>query len=377
MTERLDVHNVSVDTQLARAGVCAQIHLASGLVCALPCHHPGSCRFVNPRDIADVRKAPLQRWMASNPEATRDHTQVLVIGAGPAGLSAALCLARFDRRVIVFDAGHGRSTHHQINRNYLGFPHGIQATRLRELGRQQLAKYPKVKIKHVKVERLSQTSLGGFVARGQFGEFRGDAVILATGVLDHFPHFDNWESYVGRSMFWCITCDGYETRGHRLIVVGHTNEAATEALQLRRLARSVLMLSNSKRHELDEIHRSRLESAGIAFIHDKIATVLGENGQLKTIITANDCRFECDSLFVIQGATPQTELARHLGVRLAVNGYIMVDTEQKTSVERVYAAGDVTRLHSHQVSTAVHEGATAAAAANYALYPTVLTDSNR
>jgi len=87
------------------------------------------------------------------------------------------------------------------------------------------------------------------------------------------------------------------------------------------------------------------------------------------VLTHGGLRVELDALFSIQGATPETTLARQLAVRLAPSGWIDVDTEQKTSVLGVYAAGDVTALHSHQVTAAVHEGAQAASAANYFLYP--------
>ena len=192
MIERIDAHNVSVDTQLVHAGACAQIHLPSGRSCVLPHHHRGSCLFIHPTEMRDTQGFLPAHGIASDHERSGDRAEVLVIGAGPAGLSAALCLARFDRRVTVLDAGQGRSTHHQVNRNYLGFPGGVQATRLRELGMQQLANYPTVHVKHAKVERLSRVPSGGFIASGQFGECHGDAVILATGVLDHYPHFDGW-----------------------------------------------------------------------------------------------------------------------------------------------------------------------------------------
>jgi hypothetical protein len=91
-------------------------------------------------------------------------------------------------------------------------------------------------------------------------------------------------------------------------------------------------------------------------IHDKIASVVGREGQLEALCTKGGRLIELDQLFSQQGATPQTSLAEQLGVRLSDNDYIAVDTEQKTSVPGVYAAGDVTRLHSHQVTTAVHEG---------------------
>ncbi|MGH2969080.1 MAG: NAD(P)/FAD-dependent oxidoreductase, partial [Solirubrobacteraceae bacterium] len=190
-----------------------------------------------------------------------------------------------------------------------------------------------------------------------------------TGVLDHFPHFPGWESYVGRSMFWCITCDGYENRGRAILVVGHTDASAGEAMQLHSLTDRISLLTNSETDEISPKFRRRLGAAGIRVIHDRIAEAHGSNGVLEAISTRGGHKLSLDALFSIQGATPETALARQLGVALAPTGWIQVDTEQKTSVPGVYAAGDVTSLHSHQVTAAVHEGAQAASAANYFLYP--------
>src|SRR5512142_2190318 len=124
--------------------------------------------------------------------------EVLVVGGGPAGLSAALYLARYDRRTALFDTGHGRSSWHQTAHNYLGFPGGIASRRLRELGRLQISEYPQVTVFEHKIEAMRREG-ELFVAQGQAGEWCGRAVIICTGVLDHYPHFDGWEEYVGRS----------------------------------------------------------------------------------------------------------------------------------------------------------------------------------
>ncbi|MBK9712590.1 MAG: NAD(P)/FAD-dependent oxidoreductase [Kouleothrix sp.] len=299
--------------------------------------------------------------------------EVLVVGGGPAGLSAALYLARYERRAALFDAGRGRSTWHQINHNYLGFPGGVPARRLRELGREQLARYDQVTVLEHKVEALRRED-DLFVAESQAGAWRGCAVILCTGVIDHYPHFDGWDEYVGRSMFWCITCDGYGCKGARVVVAGNRDETASEALQLQRFTDKLTVLTDSQECEISEKFQARLRRAGIPLIHDKIASVVGREGQLEALCTKGGRLIELDQLFSQQGATPQTSLAEQLGVRLSDNDYIAVDTEQKTSVPGVYAAGDVTRLHSHQVTTAVHEGGQAASAANYFLYPPDLKD---
>lgn len=299
--------------------------------------------------------------------------EVLVVGGGPAGLSAALYLARYDRRVALFDAGQGRSTWHQTNYNYLGFPGGIAARKLRELGRAQLADYPQVTLLEHKIEALRRDG-DRFVAQGQSGEWAGRAVILCTGVIDHYPHFDGWDAYVGRSMFWCITCDGYSCKGECVVVIGNTNATASEALQLQRFTDKLTVLTNSQECEMSRPFQERLERAGIPLIHDKIASVEGHDGKFTAICTKAGRRIELDQLFSQQGATPQTKLAADLGVELSHLGYIVTDSEQKTNVPGVYAAGDVTRLHAHQVSTAVHEGGQAASAANYFLYPPDLKD---
>lgn len=292
-----------------------------------------------------------------------------VIGGGPAGLSAAICLARYNRRVLLFDTGRGRSTHHQVNRNYLGFPGGIATVDLRAVGRKQLADYPEASVVHHTVTRLEGDAEAGFTVHGQGDAWRARTVVIATGTLDHFPHFAGWEPYVGRSMFWCIACDGYENRGKRILVVGHTDAAAGEALQMRSLSPEVQLLTNSHHEEFSPLYRERLAAARIPLLHDQLLHAEGEDGQLRAVTTRGGRRIELDSLFSIQGATPETRLAVQLGVALASTGYIAVDVEQKTSVPGVYAAGDVTSLHSHQVSAAVHEGSQAASAANYFLYP--------
>jgi len=299
-----------------------------------------------------------------------DHqeTEILIIGGGPAGLSAAIYSARYNRDCVVFDQGHGRSTHHQVNHNYLGFPGGIAAVELRDRAKAQLDEYPQAHFHHHKVSALVAEG-DGFVARSQAGDWFGRAVIICTGVLDHFPHFHHWESYVGRSMFWCLTCDGYASKGKNLVVAGHTNSAAGEALQLSRFTDRITLITNSHTNEIDEKYQLRLANAGIPIVHDRIESADGEDGMLHVLHTQGGISVDVQALFCIQGATPETALAEMLGVTIAESGFLNVDEEQKTNVPGVYAAGDVTRIHSHQITTAVHEGAQAASAANYYLYP--------
>ena len=95
-------------------------------------------------------------------------------------------------------------------------------------------------VRNHRIDSLEQVD-GRFRAEGQYGTASARAVILATGVLDHYPHFHGWESYVGISMFWCVTCDGYESRGKRIVVAGATNVAAAEAIQLSRMSQDLTL----------------------------------------------------------------------------------------------------------------------------------------
>lgn len=299
---------------------------------------------------------------------TQTDFDVLVVGGGPAGLAAALNMARFNRRVALFDTGQGRSSWHQTNYNFLGFPGGVPARRLRELGHQQLSDYPHVDVLAHKIESLARNN-GTFTAEGQAGTWTGRVVILCTGVVDHYPRFEGWEAYVGRTMFWCIACDGYSCKDGRIVVVGNSNGAAIEALQLTRFTPHLTVLTDSSDCLMEPTYQQRLQHFGIPLVHDKIAKVVGVEGRFEALYTDGGHCIELDYLFTQHGATPQTQLAEQLGVLLTREGYICVDSDQKTNVAGVYAAGDATRLHSHQIATAVHEGTQAACAANYYLHP--------
>jgi thioredoxin reductase (NADPH) len=146
-------------------------------------------------------------------------------------------------------------------------------------------------------------------------------------------------------------------------------------MQLSRFTNRLTVLTNTQEPcEITQDFQKRLESHGIPLICDKIEHVEGRDGQFEALHTMRGHRIELDRLFNQQGATPQSSLAVDLGVELSEQGYIQTDTEQKTNMPGVFAAGDVTRLFAHQISTAVHEGGQAASAANYYLYPPELKD---
>jgi thioredoxin reductase (NADPH) len=300
--------------------------------------------------------------------------EVLVIGGGPAGLSAALYLARFERQTALIDAGSGRSTWYQTAYNLLGFPGGIKARELRDLGRRQLAEYAHISLYDGCTVDTLERDGDWFVARNSGGKWRARALILCMGVRDHWPEFEGWQEYVGRSMFWCITCDGYTCRDQRMLITGNTNAAAATTLQLQRFSSEITLLTNSDENHISAEFRRRLEQAGIPLVEDRIASVTGHEGYFESIHTVGGKTILLDCLFNQQGSSPRTDLAKQLGVKLNKLGYIVTDSEQRTNIPGVFAAGDLDKWHNHQITTALHEGGQAACAANYYLYPAELKD---
>ncbi|MEA2574884.1 MAG: thioredoxin reductase [Chloroflexia bacterium] len=294
-----------------------------------------------------------------------------VIGGGPAGLSAAIYMGRMRRSVVVVDNDAGRSNWHQVNRNYLGFVDGIHATSLREVGEKQASRFG-VRFLLARATGASYVGEEGpervFTVETTKGPVRARTLILCTGVSDKFPEFEGSEECIGKSMFWCIICDGYESIGKKIIVLGHNERAASLALQLKVFTNDITLVSWDESFNLDNEKLELLREHGIE-THDCGCNLFTcSKGQLENIRLDNGKELGLDMVFVAQWIEPNTQLAQELGVYLDQHGYIVADAEQCTNVGGVYAAGDVTKLNNHQVTSAVHEGGMAAAAANYYLY---------
>ena len=324
-----------------------------------------------------------------------------IVGGGPAGLSAATNLARMRRSTLVIDDRDGRSLWSQVNRNYLGFPDGIPAAEIRLLGRRQAARYgarfllgrvtaaepsgdlfrlsvagdargadPAGTDDNVIRDEAVGRSLGEIQA-GASEEVLARTVILATGVRDPFPRFPGRDRCVGVSLFWCIACDGFEAIDKAVAVVGDGEDAVEMALDMLEFTDRVSIAAGSPDgFTVPESRLGDLAANGIAAYGSRVASYPNENGQIEAIVLddAESTRISVDMVFTFHTPKARNDLARQLGVELNGLGQIVVDTDQHTNVSGVYAAGDATSVHDHQVSAAVHEGNQAACAANYHLY---------
>ena len=337
----------------------------------------------------------------------------LVIGGGPAGLAAAIQLGRLRRTCVVVDDTAGRSLWSQVTRNHLGFPDGVTALDLRLLGQRQAVSYgADLRRGEATALRRARGRTGGFVvivtaaqeaspddaapgmARNraredrhgaQLGErvtrrrtqIRTRTVLLASGVIDAFPAFAGRDECVGVSLFWCILCDGYESIGRHVAVVGDDDEALGTAFGLLHLTDRVTVVTGRRRSRAARARLAALEARGATVIHGPVEAYRHEAGRIRSLSVGGAAGqdeatiVDCEMVFVSTPKRPRTGLARRLGADTDPAGYLLTDDAGRTTVDGLYAAGDATAGHSHQVTTAAHLGATAATAVNYDLYDEV------
>jgi thioredoxin reductase (NADPH) len=289
----------------------------------------------------------------------------VVVGAGPAGLSAAVYLGRFRRRTLVLDCGDGRWSYGQTNDNYLGFPGGVPARRLHALGRAQAERFG-VRFRAGEVTAIARKG-GAFVLTAG-AKLAARTVVWAAGVHDIWPEFPGARALVGKVLFWCIVCDGWRALGRPIVLLGDDRKAARTALQFLTYTPDITFVTRTRRG-ISRAEEARLAAAGIRVVRGEVARALEAGHGLRGVQLAGRARVRAELIFSLYGSEPRTALLRALPVALARNGHVRVDAHGRTNLARFFAAGDVTNRHAHQVSSAVHEGAEAAMAANHVLYP--------
>ncbi len=282
---------------------------------------------------------------------------VAVVGGGPAGLSAAVAGGRMNRRTVCFETGTPRTAHAPRYYNYLGFPDGISGREMLDLGRTQARRWGS-EVRDVPVTGV--VPLEGAEARFQLetaaGPVRARGLILATGIADRQPRCGNL--YGERGIHYCVVCDGYETRGERVAVVGHDAAAFEMVRALRDFTPDLHLLLDGHAPTLAEEERAALEAWGVRLETAELPRhSCGEDGV--TLHTSAGRDLVYPHLFVALGVEPNTDLARELGCRLDDGGFIVTDERQRTSVPFVYAAGDCDGGHK-QVTQAMAEGELAA-----------------
>ena len=291
------------------------------------------------------------------PASPPDSPEVLIIGAGPAGLTAATYLARFRRRVLVADGGAPRACWIPLSHNMPGFPQGITGDAILRRMTEQAQEYDAT-IEAGIVESLSADG-DGFVARLNGREVRVRAVLLATGVTDHHPDLPGVERAIERALVRiCPICDGYEATDKAVAVIGEDDKGVREAAFLRTYSERVTLIHIGPPGMLEG--RDDLRRLGIELICAPIDNVKLEGDRVTALSWAGTFR-TFDMVYSALGTSPNASLADGLGARTGEDGRLFVDAHQQTSVKMLYAAGDVVR-GLNQIAVAGAEAAVAATA---------------
>ena len=285
-------------------------------------------------------------------------TQCLIIGAGPAGLSAAIYTARAGMDTVVTGCEPKIAGDYDID-NYFGFPETISGRELIERGVRQAQRFG-ARIACERVLSVHMAEDGSFAAKTDKEEYEAQAVVIAAGVTRVRPGIANIADYEGKGVSYCVSCDGFFYRGRAVLVVGEGNYAANQALELTNFTPNITICTQGKDPEMGDGFAAKLRDAGIVVTTDKIVRLAGEPA-LAAAVLEDGREIPADGLFVAMGQASAMDFAKTLGVA-SRGAFLEADHEQKTKIPGVFAAGDCVG-HFMQISVAVGEGAKAGRAA--------------
>lgn len=265
----------------------------------------------------------------------------VVVGGGPAGLSAATWLSRYRRRLLLLDAGEQRNRWADHTHGYLACD-PVSPGELLAQARADLARYPTAELRASTATGASRLEDGRFVLDTDTGPVTSRRLVLATGVRDAFPEVAGFFDHYGTSAFHCPSCDGYEARDRQVVVIGWNEEVADFALNLLHWAAAVAVVTDGRRFEGDAGDRRRLGEHAVPMVEQEAVDMVGRRGDLRGVRLGDGSTLACDMAFFSIAHVPSTTLAEQLGCELDDEGYVVVDECGETAVPGVYAAGDLT-----------------------------------
>ena len=284
----------------------------------------------------------------------------LVIGGGPAGLTAAIYLARFHLDILVVDGGKSRALWIPCTRNHAGFPEGISGKDLLQRMREQACKYG-AKVESEFVTRLERDEATGlFTATWGSGSAAARSVLVATGVTNRRPPMDEdlHDEALSRGLVrYCPICDGYEVTDKRVGVIGSGSHGVAEAVFIRSYTADVTLIAPDKALRLKPEDSRKLKDAGIECVDGPAEAVAIDRNCI--VVDTAEGHYAFDSIYPALGSDTHTQLAEMVGAELSGDDCIRVDSHQRTSVPGLYAAGDVV-IGLDQISHAMGEGGVAA-----------------
>jgi thioredoxin reductase (NADPH) len=290
----------------------------------------------------------------------------LIVGGGPAGLTAATYLGRFRRNVLLVDGGASRAAWIPVTHNVIGFSQGVTGPDLLTALRVQADQYGARRISG-QINNLVLRPDGSFFAAWQEGQVSAAKVLLATGGLDVQPQIKNVAALVEAGIIrHCPVCDAYEATGKRIALVAYGKCRIKEALLLRAYTADLSVLTLGQAAQITPEDRVLLEGAGIKVILSPIERFTREGDKIAAWSSTERKPFMFDTIYSALGTTLRSELAVSLGADVDDEGALLTDRHQQTTVTGLYAAGDVVHGLS-QVNVAAGHAAIAATAINSGL----------
>ena len=292
-----------------------------------------------------------------------DRYDVLIIGGGPAALSAALNLGRSLVRVLVVDADRPRNAATLNSHGFLTRD-GVPPHELRKIAREELGAYPNVEIRsRVKVLSLARTGDGYTAGIGRTAvteTVEASSVLLATGLRETLPEVPNLRGFYGMSLFSCAACDAWELRGRRMALIGESADLADRARLISRWTESLTVLTNGS-EVVTTAEEAELAAAGVNVLRHPIEELVGERGRLEAIRLSDGSRIEVEGGFV--RPEWETDLSFLDGFTASVDhhGHLVTDRSGRTDVPGLYAAGDAAAPGPQQLIVAAGAGARVAA----------------
>ncbi len=279
---------------------------------------------------------------------------VIIIGGGPAGLSAAVYTSRAELKTLVLDEENKLLDKVEKIENYFGFPEGISGRELLKRGREQAEKFGTKVIKEKVL--LVKASRDTYLVETTDSKYEGSSLIISPGIQHKRPTVDDIKAYEGQGVSYCVTCDAPLFKGKKVGILGSKDLAVKEALELHDYTEDIKIYTNGKELKVGEEMRKKLREKDIPVVEKKIEGVKGDENFEGLLFKEGE--EEMKGLMIAEGTSGSIDFAKSLGIRIEDDSLI-VDKEQFSGLPGVYAAGDCTG-GARQIGAAVGEGAKAA-----------------
>lgn len=305
--------------------------------------------------------------MTSTKVPEQDVYDVAIVGGGPAGLNAALWLARYLHSVVLIDSGEPRNWETRGINGFLG-SQGIKSPELRKHGRDDAEKFGAELVDDTvqSVENLNGERFNLVLDKGR--KIATRRLLLAIGIKDIWPRIPGLSECYGETAHVCPDCDGYDTRNCKTVVVGSGRKAVGMALALSNWTDKIVICTNGEPADMKRAEIDKIEALNIPVIEEVVSQINSENGEIRCLTLEGGMQLDCQRLYFAIGQYPADDLGAQLKCERDERGLIVVDDHHHTSVLNVFAAGDITPGPQLAIAAAAG-GAIAALAIHHSLLP--------